>query len=216
MSGSFRRIAAIIRADFLLRFRRPSTLIVFLLLSAFAYVWIPAPSTGRALIQINGQRAIYNSGAIGMGTASLGMMFVGLFGYYVISNAIRRDVTSPPPRQCVPANTAVVLSFVLCAAPLVRVGSAGPHAVSAFLVGIVFVAALATSLGAITSNAKTFIVVFLSFWYVVVNDKGATALPDFAGLYGTATFGTTLVYGAVAVVALLAAQLFHRARLARA
>ncbi len=53
MSGSFRRIAAIIRADFLLRFRRPSTLIVFLLLSAFAYVWIPAPSTGRALIQIN-------------------------------------------------------------------------------------------------------------------------------------------------------------------
>jgi hypothetical protein len=68
--------------------------VVFLLLSAFAYLWIPAPSTGRALIQINGHRAIYNSGAIGMGTASLGMMFVGLFGYYVISNAIRRDVVS--------------------------------------------------------------------------------------------------------------------------
>ncbi len=112
--------------------------------------------------------------------------------------------------------SALVLSFILCAAPLVRVGSAGPHAVSAFLVGIVFVAALATSMGAITSNAKTFIVVFLSFWYVVVNDKGATALLDFAGFYGTATFRTTLVYGAVAVAALLAAQLFHRARLVRA
>ena len=94
MSESLRRIAAIVRADFLLRFRRVSTLVVFLLLSAFAYVWIPAPSTGRALIQINGQRAIYNSGAIGMGTASLGMMFVGLFGYYVISNAVRRDIVS--------------------------------------------------------------------------------------------------------------------------
>ena len=94
MSTSLRRIVAIVRADFLLRFRRVSTLVVFLLLSAFAYVWIPAPSSGRALIQIDGHRAIYNSGAIGMGTASLGMMFVGLFGYYVISNAIRRDIVS--------------------------------------------------------------------------------------------------------------------------
>jgi tetrahydromethanopterin S-methyltransferase subunit B len=92
MTASFSRIGAIIRADFRIRFRRVSTVIVFLLLSAFAYLWIPSPSTGRTLIQINGQRAIYNSGAIGMGTASLGMIFVGLFGFYVISNAIRRDV----------------------------------------------------------------------------------------------------------------------------
>lgn len=92
MTASLTRIHAIINADFRIRFRRVSTLIVFLLLSAFAYVWIPAPSTGRTLIQINGQRAIYNSGAIGMGTASLAMIFVGLFGFYVISNAIRRDV----------------------------------------------------------------------------------------------------------------------------
>lgn len=94
MSDSLRRIGAIVRADFLLRFRRVSTLVVFLLLSAFAYLWIPDPSTGRTLIQINDHRAIYNSGAIGMGTASIGMMFVGLFGYYFISNAIRRDIVS--------------------------------------------------------------------------------------------------------------------------
>jgi hypothetical protein len=94
MTASLSRIGAIVGADFRIRFRRVSTVIVFLLLSAFAYVWIPDPSTGRTLIQINGQRAIYNSGAIGMGTASLGMIFVGLFGFYVISNAIRRDVTT--------------------------------------------------------------------------------------------------------------------------
>jgi hypothetical protein len=94
MTASLSRIGAIVSADFRIRFRRLSTVIVFLLLSAFAYVWIPAPSTGRTLIQIDGQRAIYNSGAIGLGTASLGMIFVGLFGYYVISNAIRRDVIS--------------------------------------------------------------------------------------------------------------------------
>ena len=94
MSASLARIAAVVRADLLVRFRRVSTVIVFLLLSAFAYVWIPDPSSGRTLIQVNGQRAIYNSGAIGLGTASLGMIFVGLFGFYVISNAIRRDVVS--------------------------------------------------------------------------------------------------------------------------
>lgn len=92
--NSLGRIAAIVRADFLVRFRRVSTIVLFLLLSAFAYVWVPAPSSGRTLIQINGQRAIYNSGAIGMGTASLAMIFVGLFGYYVISNAVRRDITT--------------------------------------------------------------------------------------------------------------------------
>lgn len=94
MNDSISRIVAIVHADFLVRFRRPSTLVVFLLLSACAYLWIPAPSTGRALLQINGQRALLNSGAIGMATASIGMIFVGLFGFYVISNAIRRDVVS--------------------------------------------------------------------------------------------------------------------------
>ena len=72
MSDSLSRMIAIVRADFLVRFRRPSTLVVFLLLSAFAYVWIPAPTTGRALIQIDGHRALINSGAIGTGTRSGG------------------------------------------------------------------------------------------------------------------------------------------------
>ncbi len=522
MSDSLRRIVAIVRADFLLRFRRPSTLIVFLLLSAFAYVWIPAPSTGRALIQIDGHRAIYNSGAIGMGTASLGMMFVGLFGYYVISNAIRRDIVSrcgviaasTPMRsgeyllgkffgnlafltvflagfmlssmamlmvrgearieplifvqqyllltpaaiifvsavavlfesipllsgklgdvfyfffwmtfmglaigdqvsggrmqwaRCLdfsgfgfmidqmtrtlqtdsvsigassfdptkapilfpglrmqrewivprivsmllpllflplaglffhrfdPARTrrtsdksnrkwigkiqnlfkplsrravallmtlgrghslpaaiwgdailtltlsplalvafvgitiatvsgaaldgllpivfavlaillsdiatrdrragttailyaaprlrehfvwwklgsALVLGLLLCAAPIARIAWHGLPSIVSLLVGIFFVVALATALGVITANAKTFIVLFLSFWYVVVNDRGATAMLNFAGIYGPAAPGTTLTYAALAATVLLIAQSIYRARLAR-
>ncbi|HEY2801881.1 MAG TPA: hypothetical protein VGI85_14920 [Chthoniobacterales bacterium] len=92
--ASLARTAAIVRADFRIRFRRLSTVIVFLLLSAFAYVWVPAPSTGRALVQINGHRALNTSGTVGLGTASIGMIFVGLFGFYVISNTIRRDITT--------------------------------------------------------------------------------------------------------------------------
>ena len=94
MSERFYRLLAVIRADFLIRLRRPSTVVVFLLLSAVPYLWIPDPSTGRALMQVGGKRALYNSATIGMATATLATMFIGLFGFYVISNALRRDVLS--------------------------------------------------------------------------------------------------------------------------
>jgi hypothetical protein len=94
MSERLDRLSAIVRADFLIRLRRPSTIVVFLLLSAIPYLWIPAPSTGRALMQIGGKRALYNSATIGMATALLGTMFIGLAGFYVISNALRRDILS--------------------------------------------------------------------------------------------------------------------------
>ncbi|HYC90457.1 MAG TPA: hypothetical protein VEO54_14670 [Thermoanaerobaculia bacterium] len=91
---SAQRLWAIVRADFLVRLRRPSTAIVFLLLSAVPYLWVPDPATGRALMEIAGKRALYNSATIGMATATLGTLFIGLFGFYVISNALRRDVLS--------------------------------------------------------------------------------------------------------------------------
>jgi len=88
------RVAAIAAADARIRFRRTSTVVVFLLLSALAYVWVPDPATGRALMQIAGRRAVYNSAAIAMATALLGTLFVGLAGFYVVSNAVRRDAQS--------------------------------------------------------------------------------------------------------------------------
>jgi hypothetical protein len=88
------RLIAVIRADFLIRLRRPSTAVVFVLLASLPYLWIPDPATGRALIQIDGSRALYNSAAIGLATAVLGTIFIGLAGFYVVSNALRRDVLS--------------------------------------------------------------------------------------------------------------------------
>ena len=52
------------------------------------------------------------------------------------------------------------------------------------LVGVFFICASATALGVVSGNPKTFIVLFLSFWYVCVNDKGATPALDFAGFFG--------------------------------
>jgi hypothetical protein len=94
VNDRFARIGAIVAADFRIRFRRVSTLVVFILLSGVAYLWVPSPSTGRALLEISGQRALYNSAAVGMATAMLASIFVGMVGFYVISNAIRRDVMS--------------------------------------------------------------------------------------------------------------------------
>jgi ABC-type transport system involved in multi-copper enzyme maturation permease subunit len=94
MTPSVHRIGAIALADFRLRFRRLSTVVVFLLLSAVPYLWIPDPSTGRALLQSAGSRVLYDSPAIGMATATLASIFIGLFGFYVISNAIRRDTVT--------------------------------------------------------------------------------------------------------------------------
>lgn len=94
LSGSLHRIQAIVTADVRIRFRRLSTLVIFLLLSAMAYAWVPDPATGRALMQVNGKRALYNSAAVGMATAALATIFIGLIGFYVISNAIGRDARS--------------------------------------------------------------------------------------------------------------------------
>lgn len=86
------RILAIVKSDFLIRFRRASTVVLFLILCIAAYWWIPDPSTGKALVQVKEQRALYNSAAIALGTSSLYAILMGLFGYYMVSNSIRRDV----------------------------------------------------------------------------------------------------------------------------
>jgi hypothetical protein len=91
MTESIFRIAAIMRADFWIRFRRTSTAVMFLLLCITAYLWIPDPSTGKALIQLNEQRALYNSPALALATAALANILLGLIGYYLVSNSIGRD-----------------------------------------------------------------------------------------------------------------------------
>ena len=91
MNAGILRIRAITNADFRIRVRRSSTAVIFLLLCITAYLWIPDPSTGRALLQMNEQRALYNSPALAMATASLCAILLGLAGYYLVSNSIGRD-----------------------------------------------------------------------------------------------------------------------------
>ena len=100
-------------------------------------------------------------------------------------------------------------------APLLRMSGA-PKMMLAFLGGTFFIAAAATFLGLVSGNAKTFIVLFLSFWYVAVNDKGATPGLDFAGFNGSATFSVIAIYAAITIAFVVAAQAVHSWRLRNA
>ncbi len=68
---------------------------VFLVLNSAG---LPVDSRSRdrnaLLVVEDGRRALYNSAAIGMATAMLASIFIGLAGFYVISNAIGRDISS--------------------------------------------------------------------------------------------------------------------------
>lgn len=92
MSLRLGRIGAILVADGRERLRRTSSLVTFLAICFAAYLWVPDPASGRALLVIDGRRAVYNSQAIALATAVLGSFLMGLFGYYVVSHSIGRDL----------------------------------------------------------------------------------------------------------------------------
>jgi hypothetical protein len=110
---------------------------------------------------------------------------------------------------------AVLLGSLILVVPALRMVAAAPSSIFALLAGLLFVCAAATALGIFSSNGKTFIVAFLTFWYVVVNDNGLSAGLDFAGFYGKATPAVTVTYAAIGIAALAAAQVFHASRLRR-
>ncbi|HUJ15395.1 MAG TPA: hypothetical protein VL284_16530 [Thermoanaerobaculia bacterium] len=103
----------------------------------------------------------------------------------------------------------------LCVA-VVMLATAMLHApIAAVLSGLLFMTSAATLLAIVTRNAKAFIVLFLSFWYVVVSDRGHTPALDFAGLFGRPPASVTLMYAVMAVALFVAAEGVYRWRLAR-
>jgi hypothetical protein len=92
--SAWRRIATIAGTDVRIRLARSSTVVVLVALCILAYMIVPDLSTGRALMQVNGHRALYNSPTIALATSSLCAVLLGFAGFYLTSNTIRRDVES--------------------------------------------------------------------------------------------------------------------------
>ncbi len=110
--------------------------------------------------------------------------------------------------------SSLLLAGILLAIPLARTAAEDPSRVVPMLTGIVLITAAATALGIVTSNPKTFIVLFLTFWYIVVNDHGATPTLDFAGWFGAVPAHASAVYAGIAVGLLGVAAVIHRLKLA--
>lgn len=86
-----RRLAAVAAADARVRLRRPSTIALVLASALGAWLAIPDPASGFALMSIRGSRALYTSSTLAFATALLLAMLVSLFGFYVTTNALARD-----------------------------------------------------------------------------------------------------------------------------
>ena len=85
-------VGPIVRTDLKLRLRRPATLWLVVGLSGMAYLLIPDPAGGTALMVVNGARALYTSQVIATTTAALAGFLLTFVGFYLISNALRRDL----------------------------------------------------------------------------------------------------------------------------
>ncbi len=90
--SSVRRVLTIAATDVRIRMARGSSAVLLVALCIFAYVVVPDLSTGRALMIVNGHRALYNSATIALATSSLCAVLLGMAGFYLISNSVRRDI----------------------------------------------------------------------------------------------------------------------------
>jgi hypothetical protein len=86
------RLAAVAAADVRTRLRRPGTGVLVFASAVGACLAIPDPATGNGLLSIGGARALYTSPALAFATAVLFMLPLSLLGFYLVSNAIERDV----------------------------------------------------------------------------------------------------------------------------
>lgn len=90
--SALRNVITIASTDVRVRLARSSSAVLLVALCIFAYVVVPDLRTGRALMQVNGHRALYNSATIALATSSLCAVLLGMAGFYLISNTVRRDV----------------------------------------------------------------------------------------------------------------------------
>ena len=107
-------------------------------------------------------------------------------------------------------STALFFTLTLTFIPCIRLLTVHPRDAISVVVGSLLVSALATSLGVITGNPKAFIVTFLLFLYLVINDGGRSPGFDFAGWYGTGTPGVQSCYFLAAATLLVVTQLVYR------
>ena len=77
-----------------LRMRRTGTLVAVLALIVLTWLMVGDPANGQAMIVADNARVAYTSSCLAMGSASLGGLFFGLAGFYLVRGRMSEDVRS--------------------------------------------------------------------------------------------------------------------------
>ena len=92
MKNTLQAIVHLVRADFLERVRRYSFLITLGVTVFAAYSLIPPAGARYATVDLGGYRGVYNSAWIGCTVALVTTLFLALVGFYLVKNAVERDL----------------------------------------------------------------------------------------------------------------------------
>lgn len=80
------------RADFLERVRRYNFLITLGFIIYLGYIFVPPAHSRYVTMEISGHRGVYNSAYVGSAEAMLTAVFLSMIGFYLVKNALDRDL----------------------------------------------------------------------------------------------------------------------------
>ncbi len=92
MTRKLIEIRSVLLMECTIRFRRSSTLILFLILCGAAFLLMPEVSSGGVMFLVGKQRVLLNSAATSLTSALMGGLVFSLVGFYLISNSVERDL----------------------------------------------------------------------------------------------------------------------------
>lgn len=132
---SLRALYHLARADFLQRTRSYGFLITLGMMLYVAYVFVPPNHSSYATMSISGHRGLYNSAYLGSLMALLISPWLSLAGFYLVKNALGRDIET---------GVGQILATTTLTKPLYTIGKAVSNfAVLAIMVAVMGVVAAA-------------------------------------------------------------------------
>ncbi|HEV2841694.1 MAG TPA: hypothetical protein VGW39_10245 [Chthoniobacterales bacterium] len=135
---SLRALYHLARADFFQRTRSYGFLITLGVMLYVAYAFVPPNHSSYATLTISGHRGLYNSAYLGSLMALLISPWLSLAGFYLVKNAIDRDIQT---------GVGQILATTTLTKPLYTIGKAVSNfAVLAVMVGVMGIAGAAMQL----------------------------------------------------------------------
>ena len=132
---SLRALYHLARADFLQRTRSYGFLITLGMMLYVAYVFVPPNHSSYSTMTISGHRGVYNSAYLGALMALLISPWLSLAGFYLVKNALDRDIQT---------GVGQILAATTLTKPLYTLGKAVSNfAVLAIMVGVMGIVAAA-------------------------------------------------------------------------